>query len=260
VTQALERVRAVLDGALVALDFDGTLAVMHDDPDAVRLVEGGREALHALARRGARVAIVTGRPVATVFRLASVEDVPGLVVHGVYGAEIWAGGQLRTPPTPSAMAAARQDAQSLIDSVQNQPGLRGAWLEDKRISVVVHTRRAADPAAAQALLSAPVGELAARHGLECHPGKDGLEVRLPGLDKGTAVRAMLDDDPTAALYAGDDLGDVPAMEEVAAWGRRTGRPAATIASGAAAGSPVAAAAGMVLPGPPEVIAALNDLL
>lgn len=260
VSAALMPVRARLSGALIALDFDGTLAPMNDDPDAVRLVDGALATLTALGARGARVAIVTGRPADTVLRLAALAAVPGLAIEAIYGAQSWAGGRLESLPTPPEMSAARADAEELIAAAGRDAGLAGTWLEDKRISVVVHTRRTSDPAAAQRALAEPVARLARRHGLEMHPGKDVLEIRLPRLDKGSALRRLLAQQPSALLYAGDDLGDVPAMQEAREWGARTGRPVVTIAVGGGSDSPPARAAQLHIAGPAELVAALRGLL
>ena len=74
------------------------------------------------------------------------------------------------------------------------------------------------------MLRAPVDKVAAAAGLGVRPGKEVLEICIPGIDKGTAIRELLGDDPAAAFYAGDDLGDLPAIAEVNAWAERSGRP------------------------------------
>ena len=50
-------------GAAIITDFDGTLAPIVDDAAAARPLEGVVDALHLLAARYARVAVVSGRPV-----------------------------------------------------------------------------------------------------------------------------------------------------------------------------------------------------
>ena len=261
---ALDRIRPVLAGALIALDFDGTLAPIQRDPSAVRLADGGLAVLTELAERGARVAIVTGREAAVVLRLGGIESVPGLVIEAVYGAERWAAGELTSPPTPASMVAARHGAQAILDAQRAEvPETDGAWLEDKRINMVVHTQRTIDPEGAQRALAPHIDALARAHNLEMHPGRNVLEIRLPGIDKGSALRRLIDespDGPTAVLAAGDDVGDVPALEAARDWGVATGRPVATIASGAAPSSPVARAALLTLGGPADVVAALRTLL
>lgn len=257
---ALELVRPVLRGALIALDFDGTLAPIRLDPSAVRMADGALDLLHGLADHGAKVAIITGRGAEMVLRLGDLATIPGLVIDAIYGAERWSHGRLDTPPTPDAMTRARDDAAGLLaDRQAEDPGLAGTWLEDKRINVVVHTRRAVDPEGAQRALAPHIDALARQYGLEMHLGKNVLEIRLPGLDKGTALRRLLDD-PTAVVFAGDDLGDVPAMKVARQWGAETGRPAVTISSGAAPASPVARAATLALGGPDDVVSALRSLL
>ena len=49
-------------GALIGLDFDGTLAPIVPDPDAARGHPDVPEVLTRLATAGVRVAVVTGRP------------------------------------------------------------------------------------------------------------------------------------------------------------------------------------------------------
>lgn len=172
--QGLEQVRQVLRGALIALDFDGTLAPIQPDPSTVRMADGALDVLQALAQRGASVAIVTGRDAETVLRLGDLATVPGLVIEAVYGAERWSDGRLDTMPTPRPMTAARDDAMAVLADLEAEhPGLAGTWLEDKRINMVVHTRRAGDPEGAQRALAPRIDSLARRHGLEMHLGKIG---------------------------------------------------------------------------------------
>jgi trehalose 6-phosphate phosphatase len=96
----------------------------------------------------------------------------------------------------------------------------GVWIEDKGLSVVVHTRRALKPDIAWTTLREPVADLAAAHGLIAVDGKQVLEVRIPGLSKADAITELLTDDVRAVLYAGDDIGDIPAFDAVSDW--RTG--------------------------------------
>ena len=248
-----ERLRPLLDGALVALDFDGTLAPIVADPQAARPLPGAGAAVTALARRGARIAVVTGRDAATAVWLSGLQDVPGLVVAGLYGAEVWRAGTLDTPPEPPELAALRA---SLPAAVAAEPAL---WIEDKRLSLVVHARRAADPEAALAAVTSQVQRLADDLGLEAHPGRNVLELRLPGFDKAGAVRRLLDAAaPTAVLYAGDDVGDLPAfalMRDL----RAAGTPAWGVCAASDEAPDVAAAADLAVDGPAGVLALLLAL-
>jgi trehalose 6-phosphate phosphatase len=46
-----------------------------------------------------------------------------------------------------------------------------------------------------------------------HPGRDVLELRLPGFDKAGAIDRLAGD-RKGVLYLGDDLGDLPAFAHV----------------------------------------------
>jgi trehalose 6-phosphate phosphatase len=225
-SERLSQIAACLPGALIALDFDGTLAPMVLDPSTSKPVAGVIDALAGLAGAGARIAIVTGRDAETVLELGGLRAIPDVVVSGLHGAETWQHGQLRTRDEPAGIAALRQSLPDLLHRVAD-----GVWLEDKRLSLVVHVRRTADPQRALAELGAWLPELAAAQGLEVHPGKLVLEIRIPNVSKATAVNQLIEPDTTAALFAGDDLGDLPAIEAVSQWGAVTGRPSLTIGVG-----------------------------
>ncbi|MFN2518592.1 MAG: trehalose-phosphatase [Jatrophihabitantaceae bacterium] len=221
VTAVLTAMRGRLSRALIALDFDGTLAQIVTDPAKARPEPGALQALAALARAGAQIAVITGRDANTAIALGGFDAVPGLLVEGLYGAETWQAGQLETPTEPAVVGELRARLPAVVAACT---GDAGVWIEDKRLSLVVHTRQAAQPAAAIEAVRGPVSYLAAQLGLETHDGRDVLEVRLPGFDKGAVLRRLINRfDPTAVLFAGDDLGDVPAfatIREVRANGRR----------------------------------------
>ena len=203
-----------LPGLLVATDFDGTLAPIVADPEASRPIDGAIAALSALARRGAHVGVITGRDALTAIRLGDLTEIPRVVVEGLYGAERWRAGTLVTPDTPDAIADLRLALPELLAAAN---AAHGVWIEDKRLSLVIHTRRLPDPISEQQRLVAPAKALAERLGIDLHEGRGVLEFRLPGYDKGTALRRLISEaNPSAVLFAGDDLGDVSAFDAVRA--------------------------------------------
>src|SRR4029077_1807297 len=70
--------------ALVAADFDGTLAPIVARPQDARPYPGALPALTALAGAVGTVAVITGRPAPDAVALGGLEAVPGLVVLGHY--------------------------------------------------------------------------------------------------------------------------------------------------------------------------------
>jgi trehalose 6-phosphate phosphatase len=252
--QLVDAVRAALPDVLVAVDFDGTLAPLVPDPQQSRPVDGAIEALTDLAATGAQLAVITGRDARTVVRLGGLDRVPGVVVAGLYGIETWHDGELTTPDTPEPMRELQRRLPDVLARQQADPQL---WIEDKRLSLVVHGRRAADPDAALADVREPVDTLAAELGLEVHPGRDVLELRLPGYDKAGALRRLAADH-AGAVYFGDDLGDVPAFEEIARL-RRSGRAAYGVAVTSSAVPEVAAAADLHVGTPADAVQVLRAL-
>lgn len=250
---SLDLLRASLADAVVAVDYDGTLAPIVADPARAFPAPGAVEALTALAPHVRTLALVTGRPAAVVVALGGLDAVPGLVVLGQYGAQRWSGGTVTGAEPLPGIAVAREALPALLAA-------EGAALEDKGLALVVHTRPSADPAGAQARLDAPLRELAERVGLEVHPGRFVLEVRPPGYDKRGALLSLCDPLPSAVLFAGDDLGDLPAFDAVDEL-RARGVVSVTVCSASDEGPPeLRARADLVVDGPAGVVALLASLL
>ena len=242
--------------ALIGTDFDGTLAPIVADPRAVRALPGAVPALIRLAQAVGTLAVITGRPAAEAVAYGGLDAVPGLIVLGHYGWQRWQDGELTGPGSPPAVQAARQ----ALPGVLSQAGApEGTWVEDKGHALAVHTRRVADPEAALSLLRGPLGELAARLGLAAEPGRMVIELRPPGVDKGTALTGLVTEraaDPV--VFCGDDLGDLPAFRAVRAL-RAQGIRGCAVASASAESPPVAAAADLVVDGPEGIVALLAAL-
>jgi trehalose 6-phosphate phosphatase len=250
---ALDLLRQRLADAVIALDYDGTLAPIVDRPSDAVPAEGAVELLRALAPRVRTLALVTGRPADAVVELARLVEVPGLVVLGQYGAQRWSGAEVSTPAELPGVARARAALPGLLAP-------EGAALEDKGISLVVHTRRAPDPTGALERLAAPVREMAAGAGLEVHPGRFVLELRPPGYDKRGALLSLCEPLPSAVLFAGDDLGDLPAFDAVDEL-RALGVPGVTVCSGSDEGpAELRERADVVVDGPAGVVELLRSLL
>uniref|UniRef100_UPI002811BEFA trehalose-phosphatase n=1 Tax=Streptomyces sp. TaxID=1931 RepID=UPI002811BEFA len=105
----------------------------------------------------------------------------------------------------------------------------------------------------------PLGDLAARHGLVLEPGRMVLELRPPGMDKGVALASYLRETGAGSvLYAGDDLGDLPAFAAVEKL-RADGVPGVLVCSGSSEVPALADRADLAVPGPAGVVDFLTDL-
>ncbi|MFH9366772.1 trehalose-phosphatase [Streptomyces anulatus] len=262
--EGLDAVLARPDRAVVALDFDGTLADIVPDPEQARAHPGTVAALAALAPKVAAVAVITGRPAGVAVRYGGFAGVPGLehlVVLGHYGAERWDAvtGTVNAPAPHPGVAAVRSELPGVLHEFDSW---HGTWIEEKGQAVAVHTRRAQDPQAAFETLRGPLGELAAKHGLIVEPGRLVLELRPPGMDKGVALSTFVAElDAESVIYAGDDLGDLAAFAAVEKL--RTegpdGIPGLLVCSGSAEVPELAERADLSVPGPAAVVAFLAAL-
>lgn len=255
--------------AVVALDFDGTLADIVPDPDQARAHPGVVQALGRLAPLIRSVVVITGRPADVAVRLGGFAGATGLdhlVVLGHYGAERWdaATGEVQAPAPPPGVAAAAAELPGVLDRSGIWGGAPvGSAIEAKGgRALAVHTRRLDDPQGAFEALRAPLTEFADRHGLIVEPGRFVLELRPPGVDKGVALASYIEETRVGAvLYAGDDLGDLAAYDTVAAL-RADGLAGVLVCSAATLGEgaeELADRADLVVPGPSGVVDLLTAL-
>lgn len=254
------RSAAVADpaGTLLALDFDGTLAHIVDDPTLAFAHQGSIAALSRLGTVLGQVAIITGRPVRQALELGGFVDRAGLenlVIYGQYGAEKWDAVSRSTtePERPEAIARLAE----VLPGWLAERGAGDVRIEDKGLAMAIHTR-GIDPGLIHDLAE-PVAELAEELGLAVEPGRQVIELRSPGHDKGDALREIV-----AALgarqviFAGDDLGDLPAFDAVDEL-RTEGVDGLLICSASPEQDALVARADLVLDGPDEVAAWLTDL-
>jgi len=247
--------------ALVALDYDGTLAPIVDRPEDAVPADRAAAALSRLAAGVGALVILTGRPVRDVLRLTGVDGASGLgqlVVLGHYGLERWdaATGRTSAPAAHAGVAAARRRLPELLAG-QRAPD--GTDIEDKGHSVAVHTRRTPDPVAALAALTPALEQLAGEAGLELVPGRNVVELRPPGMDKGAALEAIADEcSAGSVLFAGDDLGDLPAYDAVERL-RSAGVPGLTVCSDSAEVTELRRRADLVVAGPAGVVELLDAI-
>jgi trehalose 6-phosphate phosphatase len=205
---------------LYGFDFDGTLAPISANREAVKVSPALSEWLHELAKR-ACCAVVSGRALADL-----MPRIHGMVPHliGNHGIE--------SPlATKEILTRAEEVCTGWKRQMANESGkslaASGAEIEDKRYSLTVHFRGAPDPAEAsrQALLL--LGQLTPEPHLIT--GKFSINVLPPGQQgKGPAALALMVHLRRSGLFfIGDDETDetVFALTEGLVMGVRVGRQA-----------------------------------
>lgn len=198
----LDGFRLTEDDALF-IDFDGTLAEIGDDPDAIRLDPCAALALAALAARlGGAVAILSGRDI----RDLAARTPDGVWRAGGHGLEVIAPGGTpaeRPDPLPDGVLAPLQAV------AISHPGVR---LELKGLVAALHYRAA--PKAEEACLQAAQKAASSAPGLVFQPGKMVVEVKPAIAHKGRALRRLMDRPPFAGrrpVMLGDDTTDEDAI-------------------------------------------------
>jgi trehalose 6-phosphate phosphatase len=255
----------VAASAVVGLDYDGTLAPIVDNPELAHIHPEAPDVLIALAHVVRAVAVITGRPARKALALGGLDEVGQeigdrggeLFVFGQYGHERWSSAQRRvvSPPPPRGLSGFLRD----LPRALREADAAEAFVEEKGLAIAAHTRRLDEPAAAFDRLLPRLNELAERYGLVVEPGRNVIEVRSPGADKGTVVRHLAEEVGAGGfLFAGDDLGDVEAFEAVADL-RRQGLPTLLVCSASQEESTLVDLADVVVPGPDGVLTLLRRL-
>jgi len=238
--ERLAPIREQAARAAVLVDFDGTLSPIVEDPAAARPLPGAGAALAELARRYARVAVVSGRPASFLLAHIGQEAVgAGVVLAGLYGLERGGDGSVEVHPDAAGWSEAVEQAAREAEAVAPT----GAVVERKGLSVTLHWRTAPE---AESWAVAFARSQAERTGLAVHAAKRSVELRPPvDADKGTVVAGLargLD----AACFVGDDVGDLPAFAAL----RRLGAEGMVTRAVAVAGPEA----------PPELLAAADGVV
>lgn len=253
-----------LSEAVVALDFDGTLSPIVEDPASAVIHPDAPVALGDLAPHVRAVVVITGRPARQVVDLGHLEALADslptgthLAVMGQYGQERWdsATREFTAPEPPAGLRAFREDLPRLL----REQDAGDALVEEKGLAVAVHTRQLPDAKEAFDRLVGSLAAAAERHDLHLEPGRLVLEVRSAGMHKGIALREALETyDGSAVMFVGDDLGDVEAFHAVAQL-REDGVPSLLVCSSSDEQEALAELADIVVAGPSGVVDLLEGL-
>ena len=217
------------ESLLLALDFDGVLAPLQDDPSTSRMVPDSAAAIAALADLPrTRVALVSGRDIATLRRLSEAPETAWLI--GSHGAEAALGidgsrdgdsAAVRSPELTTAEAEMLAAIDAHLDAFEHTlPGADGSGnadgasdflIERKPYSRTVHTRGIASEAAA-ALHGHATEVVEEFPDIRVIEGHDITELAVKQATKGDGIRLLARaGEPTAMGYLGDDVTDEDAF-------------------------------------------------
>jgi len=206
---------AATGALLVALDFDGTLAPLENDPMEARMLPAAREAVEALtAVPGTVVALVSGRSLSDLRIIAEHDDDSRIWLAGSHGAEFWVPGEGAVEPEdPGEDVALRDRLRTEAENATSD--LAGVWIEPKTFGFGVHTRRADAEAADRAHRSADrIVEAEAPHWRR-RTGHNIVEYSFRHEGKDSAVATLRErTHATAVLFAGDDVTDEDALRSL----------------------------------------------
>lgn len=199
---------------VLMLDYDGTLAPFHVNPDEAIPYPGMREALDGLMAAGhTRVVIVSGRWTRDLLPLLGLKQQPE-----VWGSHGWE--QLKANGEYEITRIDENALRQLVtaDDWAAEIEAKGGRCERKPASLAIHWRGL--PTSQVAEIRQTVFEnwrmQELHHHLEWHDFDGGIELRAPGRHKGDAVDAILAEEVAGvpAAYLGDDATDENAFKAI----------------------------------------------
>lgn len=214
--EALKRI-ASTEQLLVALDFDGTLSETVDNPEDARALPGSRAAvLDLLALADTRVAVVSGRALASLARVSQLPSAVAMV--GSHGSEFLVDGVESVPELDADQRALLSRVCEVLARVAAP--IDGTIVESKPSGCGLHTRQCTREDAARAqteAVSAVAGldvpglevvGLQVSGQISSRFGKDILEFTVHTADKGTALSSLRNRlAASAVVFIGDDVTD-----------------------------------------------------
>jgi trehalose 6-phosphate phosphatase len=206
---------------LVALDFDGTLAPLVDEPMTARMAPEAAAAVSALvAAPATTVALVSGRTLDDLRVIAEHDASSPVVLAASHGAQWWHPGDDAADRGESGTAvddAGDADGSALRDELrataeQLVADLPGVWIEPKTFGFAVHSRMAAsaDAEHAHGVVDALVAQRAPQWRRRTGHALTEYAFRAEGKDSAIARLRTLTG-ATGVLFAGDDVTDEDAL-------------------------------------------------
>ena len=203
-------------------DVDGTLSEIVPAYDEASVSPRIVARLERLCGLLPAVVAVSGRPALQARNMVGVD---GMIYYGAHGLERWEKGQVCT------LLEQADEVRRLMTEVRRGlttelAGLPGVGLEDKGHTLTVHYRQAPDPEEIGESVLSAAQRWAGPRGLAVRGGRMVVEVRPPGVTKGSAVQEVVQRfGLRGGIVVGDDETDADAFDmlhRLAAQGAFTG--------------------------------------
>ena len=199
---------------VLMLDYDGTLAPFHVQPERAIPYPEVRPVMEEIVKAGGtRLVVVSGRP---------AEELPALLAltqpTEIWGSHGWErllpdGRRVIEKPSADAQRALAQGDRAIGAAMPAE-----ARLERKLASIALHWRGLPETVATKLKSDATAlwKPIASEGALEILPFDGGIELRAAGCNKQYAVKAVLSEtgQDSAIAYLGDDMTDEDAFRAV----------------------------------------------
>jgi len=195
---------------LLLLDYDGTLAPFVVDRDKAFPYPGIEIRLDKLIESAnTEVIIISGRALNDLKPLLNLKDYPEM--WGSHGWEsLSSDGHYDLKPVASSDLAAITDAREYVYESKLD-----TYLEEKPVSLAIHVRGVENRIALDIMTKIKHywERIAADSNLMCDEFDGGIELKVPGFNKGHVVREILQrySSPPSTAYLGDDSTDEDAF-------------------------------------------------
>ena len=199
---------------LFFLDYDGTLAPFHEDPD---LVKTSKEMLHLLREikkhPKAEIIIISGRMMNEIKQRVTLDDISFAAIHGLH-IEL-NNGMMKQWSTPSSSKELMQKIKDDISKkYQSQTGF---VIEDKNSAVAFHYRKVPENKKPEMIetIENIIHYFDSSQELDLIMGAEVIEIRSKTMDKGLAVEFIknhFSKHDVLSCYVGDDTTDEDAFD------------------------------------------------
>lgn len=200
------------------LDYDGTLTPIVKDPDNAVISGKTKEILKKLSKnRYCRIAIISGRALRDIKNKIGLKDI---IYAGNHGLEIY-GPKIKFK-APVSLKYKELLKKIKIDLKKKLSGIKGAFVEDKGLSLSVHYRLVDSKGSilVKTIFHEALAYYIVSNKIKIKPGKKVLEVRPAlGWDKGKIVlwllarqKFILNGKSCVPVYIGDDVTDEDAFK------------------------------------------------